>query len=45
MHQQTVSLVKEAVGKKVRAYGLVNNRAEGNAPITVQALQDRLREK
>jgi hypothetical protein len=42
MREQTVSLVKEAVGKKVRAYVLVNNRAEGNAPLTVQALVEAL---
>lgn len=40
MREQTVNLVKEAVRKKIRAYVLVNNRAEGNAPITVQALKD-----
>ena len=43
MREQTVSLVKEAVRKNVRAYVLVNNRAEGNAPLTVQALVDQLR--
>jgi uncharacterized protein YecE (DUF72 family) len=42
MRTQTVSLVKEAVRKKIRAYVLVNNRAEGNAPLTVQALVEAL---
>ena len=42
MRKQTVSLVTEAVRKNVRAYVLVNNRAEGNAPLTVQALVDLL---
>lgn len=42
MREQTVTLVKEAVRQKVRAYVLVNNRSEGNAPLTVQALVDLL---
>ena len=33
MRDQTVTLVKEAVRRKVRAYVLVNNRWEGNAPL------------
>ncbi|ALA59436.1 hypothetical protein [Nitrospira moscoviensis] len=32
---------RQAVREERRAYGLVNNRAEGNAPLTVQALVDR----
>jgi uncharacterized protein YecE (DUF72 family) len=44
MRQETVDLAKKAVHGAVRAYVLVNNRAEGNAPMTVQALVDRLRE-
>ena len=40
MRAQTVELVKKAVGQKVRAYVLVNNRSEGNAPLTIQALVD-----
>jgi hypothetical protein len=43
MREQTVELVKKAVGQKVRAHVLVNNRSEGNAPLTIQALVDRLR--
>jgi uncharacterized protein YecE (DUF72 family) len=43
MRADTVKLVKEAVRQNVRAYVLVNNRSEGNAPLTVQALVDRLR--
>ncbi len=43
MREQTITLVKEAVRQKVRAYVLVNNRSEGNAPLTVQALVDALR--
>lgn len=44
MRQETVDLVKEAVRGTVKTYVLVNNRAEGNAPMTIQALVDRLRE-
>ena len=42
MRRETVSLVKQAVTERRAAYVLVNNRAEGNAPLTVQALVDRL---
>ena len=42
MRDQTVQLVKHAIGERRRAYVLVNNRSEGNAPLTVQALVDRL---
>jgi len=31
-------LVRQAVGAGRRAYVLVNNRAEGNAPLTVEGL-------
>lgn len=44
MRRDTVDLVRQAVQEGRRAYVLVNNRAEGNAPLTVQALADRLRE-
>ena len=40
MRQQTVELVKKAVAENRRAYVLVNNRSEGNAPLTIQALND-----
>ena len=43
MRQDTVTLVRQAVADNRRAYVLVNKRAEGNAPITVEALVDRLR--
>ncbi len=45
MRAQTVSLVGEAITQKIRAYVLVNNRAEGNAPLTIQAIVDSLRGK
>jgi uncharacterized protein YecE (DUF72 family) len=38
-----VVLIKDAVKHNRRAYVLVNNRLEGNAPLTVQALTDLLR--
>jgi hypothetical protein len=42
MRAQTVELLKQAVSRKIRAYVLVNNRTEGNAPLTIQALVDAL---
>lgn len=44
MRRDTVELVRQAVREERRAYVLVNNRAEGNAPMTIQALADRFRE-
>ena len=43
MRQHTVELVRKAVAENRRAYVLVNNRAEGNAPLTVQGLVGMLR--
>jgi hypothetical protein len=40
MRRETVELVQKAVAEKRRSYVLVNNRSEGNAPLTVQALVD-----
>jgi hypothetical protein len=42
MRRETVNLVNQAIGEKRQAYVLVNNRLEGNAPLTVQALVERL---
>ena len=42
MRRDTVELVKKAVGEKRKAYVLVNNRSEGNAPLTIQALWNAL---
>jgi uncharacterized protein YecE (DUF72 family) len=42
MRRDTVELVRKAVAEYRRAYVLVNNRSEGNAPLTVQALVDTL---
>jgi uncharacterized protein YecE (DUF72 family) len=44
MRQDTVELVRKAVAENRRAYVLVNNRSEGNAPLTIQALSDQLHE-
>jgi uncharacterized protein YecE (DUF72 family) len=38
MRRETVQLVRQAVSEGRRAYVLVNNRSEGNAPLTVEAL-------
>jgi hypothetical protein len=38
MREDTVSLIQEATGENRTTYVLVNNRAEGNAPLTIQAL-------
>ena len=43
MRRDTVDLVKKAVEEGRRAYVLVNNRSEGNAPLTVQGLSEMLR--
>ena len=42
MRRDTVELVKKAVVENRRAYVLVNNRAEVNAPLTAEALVDLL---
>ena len=44
MRNETVQLVRKAVAENRRAYVLVNNRSEGNAPSTIQALSDQLRD-
>ena len=43
MRKEAVQLVQQAVGAGRRAYVLVNNRAEGNAPLTVEGLVGMLR--
>jgi hypothetical protein len=43
MRRETVHLVRQAVSEGRRAYVLVNNRSEGNAPLTVHALAGMLR--
>ena len=43
MRRETVELVKKAVDEHRRAYVLVNNRSEGNAPLTIQVFSDQFR--
>lgn len=43
MRTETVVLIRQAVAEQRAIYVLANNRAEGNAPLTVQALVDLLR--
>ena len=38
MRQDTVELVRKSLAENRHAYVLVNNRAEGNASLTVEAL-------
>ena len=45
MRRDTVDLVKKAVAGNRKAYVLVNNRSEGNAPLTIQALHVGLKAK
>jgi hypothetical protein len=42
MRRDTVDLVKKAMEDTRRAYIIVNNRSEGNAPLTIQALMKML---
>ena len=42
MRQDTGSLIQQATAENRTTYVLVNNRVEGNAPLTIQALVDRL---
>jgi Protein of unknown function DUF72 len=43
MRRETVELVNKVLAENRRAYVLVNNRSEGNAPLTIQAISDQLR--
>lgn len=43
MRSETVRLIRQSIDQAKRAYVLVNNRAEGNAPSTIQALVDALK--
>ena len=42
MRAEALALINQAAGEQRSAYVLVNNRAEGNAPSTIQALVDAL---
>jgi uncharacterized protein YecE (DUF72 family) len=43
MRKDTVDLAEQAVKEEKRAYVLVNNRSEGSAPRTIQAIRDRMK--
>ncbi len=43
MRRDTVNLVKKAIADQRQAYVIVNNRSEGNAPLTIQALTELLK--
>ena len=43
MRTDTIALVRQAVAQQRTAYILVNNRSEGSAPLSAQALVDELR--
>ncbi|TLY21107.1 MAG: hypothetical protein E6K66_09330 [Nitrospirae bacterium] len=43
MKRESDQLVRQAVGEGSGAYVIVNNRSEGNAPLTVGALSEMLR--
>jgi uncharacterized protein YecE (DUF72 family) len=42
MRDQVVALVGRAIARAVPAYVLVNNKAEGSSPLTIEALAERL---
>lgn len=42
MRRDTVDLVKKAIADKRKVYVIVNNRSEGNAPLTIQAIREML---
>jgi len=42
MRDQVVDLVGRAIARAVPAYVLVNNKAEGSSPLTIEALAERL---
>jgi len=42
MRREAVQLARQAVSQGRHAYVLVNNRSEGNATLTVQALAEML---
>jgi uncharacterized protein YecE (DUF72 family) len=42
MRADVLALIRQAAGDGIALYVLANNRAEGNAPLTIQALVDGL---
>lgn len=45
MRAETVTLIRQAVQENRPTYVLVNNRSEGSAPLTVQALVDQIKKE
>ena len=45
MRREVLILIRDAVKNNRWAYVLVNNRLEGNAPLTIQALSDLLTDR
>ena len=43
MRRDVAELAKEAINLKKKAYAIVNNRAEGNAPGTIAAIDAMIR--
>jgi hypothetical protein len=43
MRRDTIDLVKKTMEEKRRPYVIVNNRSEGNAPLTIQVLMSALK--
>ena len=43
MRRDVADLAKEAINRKKKAYAIVNNRAEGNAPGTIEAIDAMIR--
>ena len=41
MREQVVDLVGQAVARAIPAYVLVNNKAEGSSPLTIEGLAER----
>jgi len=44
IRRDTMESIRKDVAENRRAYVLVNNRSEENAPLTIQAINDQLRE-
>lgn len=42
LHDEVVDLVSRAVARAIPAYVLVNNKAEGSAPLTIETIAERL---
>jgi len=45
MRRDTVALIREGLRQARNLYVLVNNRTEGSAPLTIQAIVDQMAER